>query len=408
LILGKLMKSKSSPLGTHVALCVIIAMALGACSPPTGEDRAETNPATVATSPAPTPATPDPVAPPANGEASPVEAAPEGAPTPAADVPPDAARPSLVERVLRPFFLPPPAEAPSTTVVQPSVVVPPVAPPPRPGELDLAQAEQTFVDEFETFDWDEAFYGAGEHKGRWRTSYMNGPDTNYRDNRTLPGNGELQAYMDRSFPRVGSGSFGLHPFEILDGGVLRISANVATPRVRSRAWGRRYTSGAITSWGSFSQRYGVFQIRARLPKGKGLWPAFWLLNQEGGWPPEIDILEVLGQEPTSLFTAVHSAASGRHVGGGETTTVADMTENFHVYSVDWGPKQIIFYFDEEEVWRTPTPRDLHKPMFLIVNLAVGGHWPGPPNRQTVFPAHLDVDWVRVWQRPDYAGLPPRP
>ena len=215
----------------------------------------------------------------------------------------------------------------------------------------------------------------------------------------------MQVYMDRSFPHNGRGSLGLHPFQILDGGVLRITANPTAPRVRSRVWGRRYTSGAITSWGSFSQRYGVFQIRARLPKGKGLWPAFWLLNQAGGWPPEVDVFEVLGQTPTSLFTAVHTKSSGRHVGTGETTTVADMTDDFHVYSVDWGPQVVIFYFDGEEVWRHPTPRDMHKPMFLIVNLAVGGHWPGPPNAETVFPANLDVDWVRVWQRPAYASLP---
>lgn len=401
------MKPKSTWFRAHVVLCIALAVALGACKPPAEKDRPASRPANEQQQ-ARVPAQPPPaqvVTPPASdGAVADAGGVEEGRFSPPMMAPPPMVESSetLAERVLRPTFLPPPAPAPAPTVAS---QIPPITAPstPRVGQLDLAQAEKTFADEFETFDWDEAFYGAGVRSGRWRTSYMNGDDTNYRDNRTLPGNGEMQAYMDRSFPHNGRGSLGLHPFEIVDGGVLRISANPAEPRVRSRAWGRRYTSGAITSWGSFSQRYGVFQIRARLPKGKGLWPAFWLLNQEGGWPPEVDVFEVLGQTPTSLFTAVHTASSGRHVGTGETTTVADMTENFHVYSVDWGPKVVIFYFDNEEVWRHPTPPDLHKPMFLIVNLAVGGHWPGPPNRETVFPAHLDVDWVRVWQRPGYAG-----
>lgn len=271
------------------------------------------------------------------------------------------------------------------------------------GRLDMAGTRATFSDEFATFDWDESYYGVGPRAGRWRTSYMNGDDPNYRDNRTLPGNGEMQVYVDASFPQKGRGPFGLHPFKIVDGGVLRITANPAAPRVRARSWGRRYTSGVITSWGSFAQRYGVFQVRARMPKGKGLWPAFWLLNQEGGWPPEIDVFEILGQTPTSLFTAVHTAASGRHVGDGETTEVPDTSLDFHTYAVDWGPEVVVFYFDGIEVWRHATPDDMHKPMFVIVNLAVGGKWPGAPNRETAFPAHLDVDWVRVWQRPEYAN-----
>jgi beta-glucanase (GH16 family) len=394
------MRPKSMRSRAHMAIAVAIVLALGACKPPAEEDRPETKRPQPTEQSAREPVAPGPVVTPPPDPAAPGE-------SPAGETPTEgAAAPGVAERALRPTFLPPQVpQTPPAVAGQSPIIAPPA---PRVGQLDLAQAERTFADEFETFDWDEAFYGAGARSGRWRTSYMNGDDPNYRDNRTLPGNGELQAYMDRSFPQVGHGSFGLHPFEIVDGGVLRISANIAAPRVRSRAWGRRYTSGVITSWGSFSQRYGVFQVRARLPKGKGLWPAFWLLNQEGGWPPEIDVLEVLGQEPTKLFTAVHTASSGRHVGTGETTTVADMTENFHVYSVDWGPKQVIFYFEGREVWRHPTPPDLHKPMFLIVNLAVGGHWPGPPNRATVLPAHLDVDWVRVWQRPEYASLPQRP
>lgn len=297
---------------------------------------------------------------------------------------------------------PPAAGAPATPAsATPAPVPNPMAFPRRSGRLDLAGARRTFGDEFDTFDWDEQFYGMGPRHGRWRTSYMNGDNPDNLDNRTLPGNRELQVYMDASFPKGGDRPFGIHPFEILNGGVLRITANPASPQVRARSWGRPYTSGVITSWGSFSQKYGVFQLRAKTPRGHGLWPAFWMLNQEGGWPPEIDIMEILGQTPNSLYTAVHTRQTGRHRGKGETTTVPDTSLDFHTYTVDWGPRDVIFYFDDAEVWRHPTPRDMHKPMFLIVNLAVGGKWPGAPNRETPFPAHLDVDWIRVWQRGEY-------
>ncbi len=266
-------------------------------------------------------------------------------------------------------------------------------------KLNRAGLKQTFADEFEAFSWDEKFYNAGPNSGTWRTSYMNDSDPYDLHNRTLPGNKEMQIYLDRTFPGDGK-PFGLHPFEILDGGVLRISANPASRAVRSRSFGRRYTSGMITTWGSFAQRYGVFEIRARAPAGKGLWPAFWMLNQEGGWPPEIDIFEIIGQEPKIVFTAVHTAVTGKNLGEGKSTTVPD-TSAFHTYSVDWGPKEVVFYFDNAEIWRHPTPADLDKPMFLIVNLAVGGKWPGAPDAKTVFPAHLEVDWVRAWQREEY-------
>lgn len=269
------------------------------------------------------------------------------------------------------------------------------------GRLNRTGLAATFADEFTTFDWDEAFYKAGPKSGRWRTSYMNSADPYDLHNRTLPGNKEQQIYLDRTFPGDSKPAFGVHPFEIVDDGVLRIAANPASGPVRARSFGRRYTSGMITTWGSFAQRYGVFEMRARAPAGKGLWPAFWMLNQEGGWPPEIDVVEIIGQEPKTVFSAVHTSVTGKHVGEGKSTPVSDTDEGFHTYSVDWGPNEVVFYFDDIETWRHPTPADLNKPMFLIANLAVGGKWPGSPDKQTKFPAHLDIDWIRVWQRPEY-------
>lgn len=259
----------------------------------------------------------------------------------------------------------------------------------------------TFNDDFTSFSWDEAFYNAGPKTGTWRTSYANGEDPYNVNNRSLPGNKEMEYYSDLTAPNDGP-AFGVHPFEILPEGVLRITANPMPKAFRDRAHGLQYTSGMINTYNSFAQKYGVFEMRAKLPAGKGLWPAFWTLNKTGGWPPEIDIFEIIGQEPSHVFTAVHSAEKGKRNGEGMTTEVSDTNEAFHTYAVDWGPKETVFYFDEAEIWRYPTPADLHEPMYLIVNLAVGGKWPGAPDKKTVFPAHFDIDWVRVWQRKEYA------
>ena len=160
------------------------------------------------------------------------------------------------------------------------------------------------------------------------------------------------------------------------------------------------TSGLITSRDTFSQRYGVFEVRARVPKGRGLWSCIWLLPAAGGWPPEIDILEILGDRPTTLVTTWHSAASGEHTMGPVATEIPDASADFHTYAIDWDADQIRWYFDGFEVAHAQTPADMHVPMYLLMNLAVGGNWPGSPDTNTQFPAALSIDWIRAYQRPD--------
>ena len=263
-------------------------------------------------------------------------------------------------------------------------------------KLDRTGLKQTFADEFNAFSWDEKYYRIGPNSGTWRTTYRNGWTPEDQDNRTLPGNGEMQVYVDRSFPHNGAG---LHPFEIIDGGVLRITADRASDAVKRESWDLGYTSGVISTWGSFAQRYGVFEIRAKVPKGKALWPAFWLLNAEGGWPPEIDVFEILGQTTTFMHTGVKGV--NRYDGMNTALPGIDLSEDFHVYTVDWGPNNTVLYLDDTEIFRVATPREISKPMYVIANLAVGGNWPGAPDETTVFPAHFDIDWIRVSQRAEY-------
>jgi beta-glucanase (GH16 family) len=172
---------------------------------------------------------------------------------------------------------------------------------------------------------------------------------------------------------------------------------------------RRYLSGALNTY-PFSQTYGYFEITARVPSGDGLWPAFWLLPVDQAWPPEIDIAEILGGDSRTAYFSLHSldlawVHAEPHSYNNSTTTdsssnAGDLSQQFHRYAVDWQPDFITFYLDDAIVGRHATPRDMNKPFYLIVNLAVGGpgSWPGPISRQTRFPAELAIRSIKIWKR----------
>ena len=226
--------------------------------------------------------------------------------------------------------------------------------------------------------------GPAKPDGRWDTRFSFG-------GRSLPTNGELQLYVDRGYRGLG-----LNPFSLKDG-KLTITARRAAPEVKGKIGGYDFTSGLLTTEHSFAQTYGYFEIRARMPAGKGLWPAFWLLPQSRQWPPEIDVFEVLGDRPDVLHMAIHS--TDVHDVGFQAV-VPDLSRDFHVFGVLWGPETIAWYFDGAEAARAPTPRDMHKPMYLLINLAVGGTWPGNPDSTTRFPAAFTVAYVRAYATPD--------
>jgi len=222
---------------------------------------------------------------------------------------------------------------------------------------------------------------AGTAGNKWKTSDGWG-------NRTLAPNGELQLYMDADYKGLG-----IDPFTVKDG-ILTISARPATPAVE-KAIGYRYTSGELTTAKSFAQQYGYFEMRAQLPTERGLWPAFWLLATDGKWPPEIDVVENVGKEPTLVHNAVHTRA-GRNAAKA-TYMAEDIGNDFHIYGMRWTKDTIAFYFDGRETFSTRTPDDAHKPMYLLVNLAVGGKWPGSPDSSTNWAAaDMKIDYIRVY------------
>ena len=135
-----------------------------------------------------------------------------------------------------------------------------------------------------------------------------------------------------------------------------------------------------------------------MPRGKGLWPAFWLLPTNGAWPPEIDILEILEDNPRKLYVSWHSNVGGQHTADSKPIDVADTTADFHTYSVEWNNDTVNWYFDDIQVASKATPQDFHQPMYILANLAVGGNWPGSPDESTKFPATLSIDWIRAYER----------
>ncbi len=227
--------------------------------------------------------------------------------------------------------------------------------------------------------------------GRWDTRFANG-------DRTLPANGEEEVYVDPDYLGLG-----LNPFST-DGRTLTITARRADDSLRKRLGGHGYVSGLLTTEHSFAQTYGYFEMRARLPAGKGLWPAFWLLPVSREWPPEIDVFEVVGQDPRTVHMTVHSNAVQTI---GFPVQVADTSAGFHDFGVLWGKSFVRWYFDGVERARVPTPSDMHKPMYLLINLAVGGRWAGEPDGATAFPAELKVAYVRAFATAETIPAIPR-
>ena len=176
---------------------------------------------------------------------------------------------------------------------------------------------------------------------------------------------------------------------------------------------RDYTSARLKTLGKFSHRYGRFEARIKIPQGQGIWPAFWMMGDDigkKGWPTcgEIDIMENIGKEPSLVHGTIHGP--GYSGGNGISAPYGlpndqRFADDFHVYAVEWEKKAIRFYVDDH-VYATRTLADLPKgtkwvyehPFFILLNVAVGGGWPGNPDNTSVFPQTMLVDYVRVYER----------
>jgi beta-glucanase (GH16 family) len=204
--------------------------------------------------------------------------------------------------------------------------------------------------------------------------------TNHRDNAHLDGAGHLQIVVRRSDPALRDHRFG----------------------------GCRYTSARLVTKDRVAFTYGLVQARIRLPQGRGIWPAFWLLGQNidrVGWPQcgEIDVMENFGKDPTVVQGTVHGPG---YAGTGGVTAAyraaAGLADDFHVYGVWWAPERICWYLDDQ-CYSTLTPDDLggnpwvfDHDFFLVLNVAVGGSFSVTPDPAAAFPQAMVVDYIRIY------------
>ncbi len=213
------------------------------------------------------------------------------------------------------------------------------------------------------------------------------------------GNNELEYYTSRTNNAR------------IEGGQLVIEAR------RENYFRSSYTSARLLTRGKWSWTYGRIEARIKIPRGQGLWPAFWMLGANTNsvrWPNcgEIDIMENAGFEPSTVHGTIHGPGySGRNsIGGNVTLTGAAFTDDFHVFAVEWETNLIRWYMDDQQYF-TVTPTNLpngtiwvlNQPQFLVLNVAVGCNWPRNPDSSTTFPQRMLVDYVRVYSATNGTG-----
>lgn len=231
----------------------------------------------------------------------------------------------------------------------------------------------------------EEFQGNTIDQSKWNTSYRWGPNWII--------NQEQQYYVDTN----NNPNFGHSPFEF-DGEHLTINA-IRTP---GHLWGsansQPWLSGTLTTFGKFKMRYGYVEMRARLPGGQGLWPAFWLLNQhDHDRQPEIDVVEMVGRDPHTVYHTYHYYENWvLRSTPSFPVTGPDYSADFHTYGMRWEPGRITWYVDGRETHRLDDGNVSWEEMYLIVNLAVGGVWNGNADGSTPSPARFTIDYIRAF------------
>ena len=203
----------------------------------------------------------------------------------------------------------------------------------------------------------ESFYAAGEGSDLRRKSKYNG---------------EQEIYVDPGYEGRGTVPLGLDPFKVRDG-ILSIVASRTPPELKPLLFDNEYVSGILTTQKSFSQKYGYFEIRSKIPLGVGVWPAFWMLANNGGWPPEIDVLEGRGQRPGDVAMTTHwrIPATGFVQRCGFDFSVPNAWVDFHDYGVLWERDRLVYFIDRKPVSDIKVPSSFEDPMYMIVNLAMG-------------------------------------
>ena len=228
---------------------------------------------------------------------------------------------------------------------------------------DIPGWKLTFQDEFDGATVDAAKWGK---RYKWGEAQINS---------------ELQAYVDDAFQ--------------LQDGILTIVGDKRSASYAGQTF--QYASGVIAS--VHEQTYGYFEARLKVPAGQGMWPAFWLLGAVGTpGVNEIDIHEILGHQPSKVYMTVHWGTDygAGHMSDGSDWTGPDFSADFHVFGLEWRREAIIWTIDGVERKRHTGAGIPQVPMYVILNLAIGGMWPGAPDATTSFPGKYQIDYVRAY------------
>jgi beta-glucanase (GH16 family) len=274
-----------------------------------------------------------------------------------------------------------------------------------PDSLVPVSLHRTFHDDFDTHPlagdrWVPHYAGGAA----WpEAQYWGGDGSDFK--RKTAWNGEQQIYVDPRYSGRSTTPLGLNPFSVRDG-ILSIVASRTPPALKPVLFGNEYTSGILTTQSKFSQKYGYFEIRSKIPIGIGVWPAFWMLADDGGWPPEIDVMEGRGQRPGDLVMTTHwrIPATGRVESCGFDFQRVDAATAFHDYGVLWQRDRIVYFIDREAVSEIKVPVGFEDPMYMIVNLAMGAKdFPGVGfiDGESPDTVAFEIDRISVYQIDTY-------
>ncbi len=222
--------------------------------------------------------------------------------------------------------------------------------------------------------------------------------TYYYGSRTNTFNNEEQYYIDDAFVFNQDGTMSIvaqkldEPIEAFEGVDQWLLGN------QGKDTSFEWTSGMLSGHDKAAFQYGYIEISAKIPAGQGLWPAFWLLPTSGEWPPELDIMEALGHDTTTIHHTVHHKTDdgGHGLESQSYSNGTDFSQGFHTYGMEWKENKITFYVDGQKTFTThdEIPQES---MYLLANLAVGGSWAGSPDETTPEESSFDIDYIRVYQ-----------
>ncbi|HCL00157.1 MAG TPA: glucan endo-1,3-beta-D-glucosidase [Candidatus Marinimicrobia bacterium] len=240
--------------------------------------------------------------------------------------------------------------------------------------------------------WNDEFDGDTIDLNKWE----------YEVNAQGGGNNELQYYTDRP-----------QNSRVKDG-LLTIQALQET--FTGPEGTREYTSARLRTKNRGDWKYGRFEIKAKLPYGQGLWPAIWMLPTDwvyGGWAAsgEIDIMELVGHDPAAVYGTLHYGGTypdNVHTGASYKLSFGNFALDFHVFALEWSATEMRWFVDDslyqvQTEWYSQGndyPAPFNQRFHLLLNVAVGGNWPGNPDNTTSFPQRMEVDYVRVYQKTD--------